>query len=386
MDPSSTNSGLKLLIIDRYLAKEVAQALLAVLLVLLLIFMGRFFALFLSDALAGKIPAAIVLDLLLLRTVGALGMMFPFALYVAVLLAFGRLYKDNEMTALEAGGVSAGRLLRTVLSIGLLFSIAVGGLSLWVSPWAFETSAKLQEEVSATSAFAAVTAGRFSQVGNSDRVFFVEALSADRSELQDVFVSDRRKGQQTLFSARSGYRYQDPESGVRYLVLVDGYRYEGRPGAVDFRIYQFEKNAVRLDEGEVKRMGRRLRALPVERLWGTARLNEIAELQWRISIPVATLLLAMLGALLSRTSPRQGRFGKLFVAILLFIIYYNTLGVAKHWVERGVVPPELGLWWVHGILLLLLGWLMVQQFGARWLLDRLRGRVRLVGAVGGGDG
>ena len=365
------------MLIDRYLAKEVAQALLAVLLVLLLIFMGRFFAVFLSDALAGKIPAGIVLDMLLLRTVGALGMMFPFALYVAVLLAFGRLYRDSEMTALAAGGVGAGRLLRTVLFIGLLFSLLVGGLSLWVSPWAFERSAKLQEEVSASSAFAAVSAGRFSQIGDADRVFFVESLSKDRSELRQVFVSDRRKGRQTVFSAASGYRYRDAQTGVAYLVLVDGYRYEGRPGQLDFRIDKFAKHAVRLDEGEVKRLQRRLRALPSERLWGATGLNEIAELQWRLAIPVATLLLAVLGALLSRTSPRQGRFGKLFVAILLFIIYYNTLGVARNWIERGVVPPELGLWWVHGLLLLLLSWLMVQQTGARWLLDRLRGRLRL---------
>ncbi|HEX22876.1 MAG TPA: LptF/LptG family permease [Chromatiales bacterium] len=161
------------------------------------------------------------------------------------------------------------------------------------------------------------------------------------------------------------------------MALVDGYRYEGQPGEVDFRIYRFDKHAVRLDEGEVKKMARRLWALPTERLWGSTRLNEIAELQWRLAMPVATLLLAWLGALLSRTSPRQGRFGKLFVAILLFIIYYNTLGVAKNWIVRGVVPPELGLWWVHAVLLALLGWLTVRQIGARWLLDRLRGRVRL---------
>ncbi len=350
---------------------------LAVLLVLLLIFIGRFFALYLSDALAGKISAAIVLDMLLLRTVTALGMMFPFALFVAVLLAFGRLYKDNEMTALAAGGVGMGYVLRTVTIIGLLFSLLVGVLSLWSSPWAHEASTQLQEQATATNAFAAVTAGRFTRLGNSNRVFYVEALSDDRTELRDVFVLDRRRGQLTLFSARSGYRYRDPENGALYLVLVDGYRYEGQPGDVDFRIQRFEKNAVRLDEGEIKKMARRLWALPSAQLWDSTRLNEMAELQWRLSMPIATLLLAVLGALLSRTSPRQGRFGKLFVAILLFIIYYNTLGVAKNWIERGVVPPELGLWWVHAVLLLLLMWLTVRQLGARWVLDRVRGRVLL---------
>lgn len=350
---------------------------LAVLLVLLLIFIGRFFALYLSDALAGKISAAIVFDMLMLRTVTALGMMFPFALFVAVLLAFGRLYKDNEMTALAAGGIGMGYVLRTVMMIGLVFSLLVGVLSLWSSPWAHETSTRLQEQARATHAFAAVTAGRFTELGGANRVFYVEALSDDRSELRDVFVMDRRNGQLTLFSASRGYRYRDSDTGVLYLALVDGYRYDGQPGEVDFRIHRFDKNAVRLDEGEIKKMTRRLWALPSARLWDSTRLNEIAELQWRLSMPIATLLLAVLGALLSRTSPRQGRFGKLFVAILLFIIYYNTLGVAKNWLERGVVPPQLGLWWVHAVLLVLLAGLVVQQLGLRWVLDRLRGRVSL---------
>jgi len=362
-------------IIDRYLAREVLQTLFAVMLVLLLIFLGRFFALFLSDALAGRISAGMVLDMLLLRTVTALSLMLPFALYVAVLLAFGRLYKDSEMTAFTACGVGMGRVLRTVLVIGLLLGVVVAGLSLWSSPWAYEASTRLREEAAASDAFAAVTAGRFSQIGSGERVFYVEALSEDRSELQDVFVSDRRSDGLTLYSAASGYRERDPASGVVYLVLVDGYRYEGRLGALDFRIYRFAKNAVRLDQGEVKTLTRRLQALPSERLWRSQRVNEIAELQWRLSMPLATVLLALLGALLSRTSPRQGRYAKLFVAILIFIIYYNTLGVAKNWVVRGVVPAELGLWWVHGLLLLLVGALAARQLGPRWLWDRLRGQV-----------
>ncbi len=363
------------MIIDRYIAREVLQTLLAVMLVLLLIFLGRFFALFLSDALAGRISSAIVLDMLMLRTVTALGLMLPFALYVAVLLAFGRLYKDNEMTALAACGVGMGRVLRTVLVLGLLLSVLVGVLSLWSSPWAYETSTRLREEAAAGDAFAAVNAGRFNLIGGGERVFYVESLSQDRSVLQDVFVSDRRRDGLTLYSAASGYREHDPDTGVSYLVLLDGFRYEGRPGALDFRIYRFAKNAVRLDEGEVKTLKRRLQALPSGRLWGSPRANEAAELQWRLSMPLATVLLALLGALLSRTSPRQGRYAKLFVAILIFIIYYNTLGVAKNWVVRGVVPVELGVWWVHGLMLLLVAVLAVRQLGPRWLLARLRGQV-----------
>lgn len=365
------------MVIERYLAKEVLQTLLAVLLVLLLIFLGRFFAMYLGDAIAGRISAGIVMDLLLLQTIAALSMMFPFALYVAVILAFGRLYKDSEMVAMAACGIDLGRVLRTVLAIGSVVGLLVAGFSLWSTPWAHEQSTQVREQAATANPFTAVSEGRFNRIGSSDRVFYVARLSDDHSELREVFVSDSRDGRLTVYSASSGYRYRDPGSGVQYLVLVDGQRYEGTPGKADFKISRFAKNAVRLDESERETLERRLWAIPSSRLWNSSLPQEVAELQWRLSMPLAAVLLAVLGALLSRASPRQGRYGKLFIALLAFVLYYNTLGVAKNWVERGLVPPELGLWWVHVMLLLVLGWLGTRQYGWLWLRDRLSGRVSL---------
>ena len=134
------------MVIDRYLAKEVMQTLLAVLVVLLLIFMGRYFALYLADASAGKISAAIVVDMLLLQTLASLSVILPFGLYVAVLLAFGRLYKDSEMTALAACGVGIGRVLRTVLALAVLCSGVVAVLAFWGTPWAHEKALQVKEQ------------------------------------------------------------------------------------------------------------------------------------------------------------------------------------------------------------------------------------------------
>lgn len=364
------------MVIDRYLAKEVMQTLLAVLVVLLLIFMGRYFALYLADASAGKISAAIVVDMLLLQTLASLSVILPFGLYVAVLLAFGRLYKDSEMTALAACGVGIGRVLRTVLALAVLCSGVVAVLAFWGTPWAHEKALQVKEQTSAVTPFAAVSAGQFSEIGAAGRVFYVEELSADRTELHNVFVQDRKEGELSLYSARSGYRYSDPETGDSYLVLVDGYRYEGLPGRVDFTLNEFHKYAVRLEEQAVVPLRRKRWSVPSDKLWGSTRAADVAELQWRLSLPLATVLLAVLGVLLSRTSPRQGRFAKLFVAILVFVTYYNILGVAQAWVEGGTVPPALGLWWVHGLVMILVAALALRQFGGRWLWHRLTRRER----------
>lgn len=91
-------------------------------------------------------------------------------------------------------------------------------------------------------------------------------------------------------------------------------------------------------------------------------------------MPLATVLLAVLAVLLSRTSPRQGRFAKLFIAILIFVTYYNTLGVAMSWVQRGVVPAVVGLWWVHLVLMILIAVLAIRHWGSRWVWSHLLGR------------
>lgn len=365
------------MIIYRYLAREVLHTLLAVLVVLLLIFMGRYFALYLAAASAGDISGDIVFEILLLRTITSLSVMVPFALFVAVLLAFGRLYKDSEMTALSACGVGPGRVLMSVSLIALVCGLLVAGLSFWGTPWAHEKALQVREQAQTGTAFESVSAGQFNKIGNERQVFYVESLSADHTRLHNVFVqSQTADGRLDVFSARSGYQSVDPESGARYLVLVDGYRYQGSPGDVDFTIHQYEKNAVRLDEQDVAPLRRTHWSIPTSALWGSARAADKAELQWRFAMPLATLLLAVLAVLLSRTSPRQGRFAKLFIAILIFVTYYNSLGVAMSWVQRGVVPAAVGLWWVHVALLVLVAVLAVRLWGRRWIWQSLLGRNR----------
>lgn len=363
------------MVIYRYLIKEVLQTLLAVMLVLLLIFMGRYFALYLADASAGKISGDIVVEMLFLRTITSLSVMLPFGLFVAVLLAFGRLYKDSEMTALAACGVSPRRILLAVSGIALICSVLVASLSFWGTPWAHEKSLQVREQAQTGTAFEAVAEGQFNKIGRAGQVFYVERLSQDQTRLRNVFVQSKTaEGQLDIFSARSGYQSIDPKTGARYLVLVDGYRYQGLPGDVDFKIHQYEKNAVRLDEQGVAPLRRTHWSIPTGALWGSSRAADKAELQWRFAMPLATVLLAVLAVLLSRTSPRQGRFAKLFIAILIFVTYYNTLGVAMSWVQRDIVPAMVGLWWVHLVLMILIAVLAVRHWGSRWVWLRLVGR------------
>ena len=79
--------------------------------------------------------------------------------------------------------------------------------------------------------------------------------------------------------------------------------------------------------------------------------EDVAELHWRIGIPLATLILGVLAVPLSRTQPRQGRYGRIAVGLLVFIIYFNLLSAGKAWLEKESLPAGAGIWWVHGLML-----------------------------------
>lgn len=354
------------MIIYRYMTREVLQSFSGVLVVLLLIFIGRYFALYLSEASTGKITSNIVLELLLLQILTSLAVIVPLAIFIAVLLAFGRLYKDNEMTALQACGAGPGGILLIIGAIGLAGGVLVALLSFWAAPWANEVALQVRERSQSGSEIAVVAAGQFNNINGKSKsgdVFYVEDISEDRTRLKDVFIRVMRDGRLDVYSARSGYQQIDPRTGERFLVLEHGFRYQGMPGESDYRIHQYEKQAIRLAERAIEPLRRRGTAAPTASLWNSNRLADKAELQWRFSMPLATLLLPVLGVLLSRTSPRQGRFAKLFIAIVAFVTYYNMLGVAMSWVERGVIDSALGLWLIHAAVIVLLAILAVRHLG-----------------------
>ena len=351
------------MIIERYLFKELASTLFAVSAVLFLIFASTWFARLLGDVAAGNIQADVIFLLLSLKSIDAMMILLPLSFYLAVLLAFGRLYNDSEMTAMLACGVSLARVIKLVFWAGLGFALIVAAVTLYYAPLANAERIMLQEKMRSSLGLEAIAAGQFRELGDGGVVFYAERLSDDGKRMENIFIQGMREGNLNLVVAEQGYLTTGPKGG-RYLILQNGYRYEGIPGEADFRIIKFREHQVLvLQQSEAVLQVDHSAAIPTMELWNSDRPQEQAELQWRISMPLSGLLLAMLAVFLSRTKPRQGRYGKFFLGILAYLIYNNTLGMAKTWIERGKVNPLIGVWWVHLLLLLVIIILMIHHAG-----------------------
>lgn len=348
------------MIVFRYLSREVLLTFSAVSAVLLVIIMSGRFIKYLAQAAQGVLDPSVLLMIIGYRIPGFLQLILPLGLFLGVLLAYGRLYLDSEMTVLTATGMSEQRLLSYTMVPALFVAVVCAWLSFVLTPQGVQSVAQILSEQDGLTEFDTLVPGRFQSLKDGSRVTYTQELSSGRDELRNVFISEKRDVRKTsdkdegitVLVAKSG-RQQIQEDGSRYLVLHDGYRYDGTPGEADYRVIHYETYGVLLPQPSVEvKVGER-ETMTTRELLGNTDPRMQSELQWRLSIPILVLIVTLIAVPLSRVSPRQGRFLKLLPAILLYMAYLALLVAARSALDKGKIPVGVGLWPVHGLFLLI---------------------------------
>lgn len=362
------------MILRRYLLREVGLNFLGVALLFTLMFLSSTFIRLLTETLEGDYPAKILFTLFALKGVGNLVFILPLAFFIGVMLAFGRLYKDSEMVVFTACGVRPQQVLAAVAIPAVAVALLVAFLALWFAPWSEEQSSQLLDQAGARTEVEGIIPGQFNQFDDSGPVIYAERAEPGSKTLGGVFVQFREQGRDMQLTAATACEQLDEKSGARYLILRDGYRYEGTPGQPEYRIIQFREHGILMQERAVVASTRPRYAIATMDLIRSGTSADMAELQWRLAMPISALLLGLLAAPLSKTSPRKGRFGGLFLGIMIYVVYNNLLTVARSSLGKGEIPASLGMWWVHGLLLLMLVLIL-------WRQNRLPGPKAVAGGA-----
>lgn len=363
-------------ILDKYIAREVLQTFLGVTLVLMLIFLSKLLVGYLAEAASGEIPGDLILSLMMLKSLKYLTLILPLSLFLAILLVQGRMYRDSEMVAITACGVGTLQLYKPLILVSLPVVLTLIGLSLYTLPWTERLEDELLSEAQKNLEVTGIQAGRFREGASNERIIYTEEISNDRSLMKNLFIHTRKGDRRILLSSKKGRIELNENTNDRYLLMLDGTRYEGTPGNADYKIIKFKEHSLLIKPGTTATGGPQRNALTTKMLWNSDNKIHIAELQWRISMPLSALVLVLLALPLGKVDPRKGRYGKLFIAILIYIFYVNLLAVAQSWTIKGEIPTSLGIWWVHGIVLLLVAIMLVKRDGLRWMLESMSGKGR----------
>ena len=358
-------------ILDKMIVQDLLKTLLSVLTVIVVIIVSRKFIRILDDAIAGQVSNETLLSILGLKTVVASVEFLPVAVFMAVLMVLGRMYRDQEMAAISSAGGGAGALYRAVFLLVFPLSVLAVGLSLYVAPWAEARVDKLMKQGEESADLRGIAAGKFSEYSQGDLVFYVETITADK-KMHKVFVQNRQHGNVAIINAEAA-RFKDLPDG-RYIIFEHGEQVKGQPGALNYVIEQFAEYAVRI-EAKASAATLNKQALAVDVLWGSNETLAIAELQRRFSIPLGMLLLSFIAVPLAQISPRGGVYGNMLVGFLIYFSYGNLVRVSQGWVMSGAITPWLGGLGVNIMLLFIGSILLARLYGWQWLIMKVSGKV-----------
>jgi lipopolysaccharide export system permease protein len=324
----------------------------------------------LGQAAGGKIASEGVVALLGFGAINYLPTLLSLTVFIAILLTLSRSYRDSEMAIWFSAGVPLTAWIRPVLVFALPLVVVIAVLSMFLSPWALTKSSEYRQRMDQRDDVSRVSPGAFQESSQAERVFFVEGISGDQGRVKNVFVSAVQQGRLGIVVAAEGHTEVMP-NGDRFLVLDRGRRYEGIPGAADYRIMEFERYGVRIETKESRGIEQTQRNMPIWDLIRQPTPNNLGELLWRVGIPLSALNLALLAIPLSFVNPRAGRANNLIFALLTFMIYSNLVSVSQAWVSQGKLSFQIGVWAVHvtmfaGMLLLFSRRLMVISWGRLW--------------------
>jgi len=372
-------------IVDRYLARELLVSFLAATAILLLVTVGGTVADLLQKIARGRIPADLLLALIGLRTVDALTVLAPLAVFLGVQIAYGRLYRESEMAVFSASGLAMTDLLRPLLLLAVPLAVLMGVVSFWLAPAAVRQSQALLQEASRSLIVAGLEPGRFIELPNNDGRIYVEGMNSDGTQFKKLFVASERDNKDgtsslNIITAASGELFHDADGSGKYLGLNDGFRVEAVLGKDNYRLMRYERNDLKLQDSENDTSADSVkRSATTTQLMASQDPVQRAELQWRMAVPVTTLVLILLALPLAKSSPREPRYARLLIALSVWMIYNSGITIARTWLSQGKLNPLFGFWWIQvpfALLALLMLWRSQQLPKPRAPAPRVAGKAR----------
>jgi lipopolysaccharide export system permease protein len=345
------------LIILKYIRKELVFTIITITSLLILIGMSNQIAIILEKAVHGELAKSAVLYIVAFSFPYFIAMLTPIGVFIAVYLVFTRLYSEQEMIILKMSGFSNLDLLK-IIALPLVFiSLFTAFANLWFVPTVLRYRDILMDKAGIVDAVTMLAAGHFQVVAGGRYVIYVQDTDSDAKSLKNIFVAEQplsiaeaegtHKNRWDIFISQEGREQTFSEFGdKRFVVMKNGYQYQGLPGKNDFMRMKFTEYGFEIPQQTIKGKLRR-RAKSSAELWASSELADQAELQARINLIVSPIVLSLLAVAMSRLKPRQSRFAKLFPAIILVLIYYNLMLASDDWLARGTIPMFLGAWWLH---------------------------------------
>ncbi len=324
------------MLLNRYLIREILVNLISVMFVLSVIFFSYSLTRLMTDAASGLYKMSEVLILNWFKLLISVEVLLPLALYFSIIFAMARLANSNELTILKSVGLSDLKLKKIVLVFGILVSVVVGALSIYTRPWAYQHIYAMKERAQSSSEVERIKARQFYSLNDGKRVVYIEKITGPKNSLSDIFIRTKDGEDIQIITAPTGSIELLTTENIHTLTLNQANIFKQSYESSDL-IGKFQTLILQLQASSEIDLEYKAKAASTSTLVDQDSLYDKAELQWRLSTPISTIVLVLIALMLVDYRPRTSRFSKLPLAIASYAIYYNIMTVSKTWVEQGVL-------------------------------------------------
>ncbi|MBZ4201298.1 MAG: LPS export ABC transporter permease LptF [Methylotenera sp.] len=322
-------------------------------------------------AAKGVLPNDAISTVLGFNLLRFLPMLLSLSLFLAVLLTLTRWYRDSEMVIWFSSGLSIKQWVRPILEFSLPIVFTIALLSLFLTPWAINKVEQYRTQLKSRDELSAISPGVFKESAHTDRVFFAESFDDLGKVVKNVFVQSRQDENLSIIVATKGHRIIE-KNGDNYLIMENGRRYHGKPDSAEFSTTEFEQYAIRVEAELLQSAEPTAPSLSSLALIKTNKPKHMAELQWRLAMPISALILALLAIPLSAIDARAGRSANIALALIIFILYNNMLSILQAWISQGKISTAVGLWPVHALFLCMAIYMLYRRNQQLSLFPRLK--------------
>jgi LPS export ABC transporter permease LptF len=346
--------------IDRYLLREMLMPLLVGLATFVVMITGHMLFTVVDKIVEHGVGMPSVLKFVALQVPFAALLSLPASSLLASSLALNRMASENELTALRAGGAGFRRILRPVLLVGLVASLAALLLAGTVVPWASHQAETMLERMVAQRPTLAFRPGKFTNT-ETDLDFFAERVDQAQGLLEDLFVFQRRgKDQPLLFHAdRARFTERGLTTGPAtfYTLSPGGVRDWGELESLRVNLGSFEFMPGLLAKNVSDMSFRELQAAYQQNESASpgAGRRYAVELHWRISLAFSCLAFVLLALPITLSFARGQSLLGVLATLLLVFVYYVVMLWLRMVSENGPLPPVVGAWLENAVIFMAAG-------------------------------
>ncbi len=350
-------------LLDRYIGRQLlVSAIFAITVLSVVLVLGNIFKKLLDLLINQNAPPGLILTFIAFVLPFSLTFTIPWGFQTAVLLVFGRLSAENEMTAMRATGVSVPRICVTVW----LLAAALSGVCLWIN---LDVAPRAQQKMK-DAIFRIATDNPLAMFG-SDKVIedfpgrkiYVEKSEGRKLTNLLVYQLDQLNRVKDVMYAREGdigienVRKTQPDGSVveekQIILKVRHALYEQRDEDHPWDLSRI-RNGITLEEGSIaislkelyekQRKAKSMGALPIGELLDSQRPEKLVELNKRISNALATITLALLAVPLGVTAQRKETSVGFAISLALGLTYYFLIFMVDLARNKPALHPELLAW------------------------------------------